>query len=134
MDTAASKTAPKNSGDAVRQFQLGMGTHDGTQYNFFLEDKVFSVRLIESRDLHHHSAWLYDDGIEEVMNGDTPIDKVGDGCLNVENEQFKIRSDNETGSMSVFSDESEPVFQIDFATPFPSTGAPRLARRLFINH
>ena len=114
---AASKTTPKNSGDDVRQFQLGMGTHDGTQYNFFLDDKVFSVRLIESLGLHHHSAWLYDDGIVEVVNGATPMEKTGDACLNVENEQFKIRSDDETGSMQVLSDELELVFQVDFTTP-----------------
>ena len=117
MDTTASKTAPKNSGDDVRQFQLGMGSHDGTQYNFFLEDKVFSVRLIEIRGLYHHSAWLYDDGIEEVVNGDTPMDKTGDKHLNVENERFKIHSDDESGAMSVYSDDSELVFQIDFTTP-----------------
>ena len=117
MDTAVSKTTPKDSGDEVRQFQLGMGTHDGTQYNFLPRIKFSSVRLIESQGLHHHSAWLYDDAIEEVVNGTTPMDKVGDDCLEVENERFKIRSDDETGSMSAFTEDSELVFQVDFNTP-----------------
>ena len=117
MDSAVSKTTPKNSGDEIKQFQLGMGTHDGTQYNFFLEDKVFSVRLIESQDLHHFSAWLYDDAIVEVVNGDAPMDKTGDQYLDVENDRFKIRSDDETGSMSAFSEDSELVFKVDFTTP-----------------
>lgn len=125
-----SKTTPKNSGHEISQFQIGMGCHDGTQYNFFAEGKVFSVRVIESRDVHHHSAWLYDDGIREVVNGDRPMDRVGDSHLNLEAPRFKIWSDDEQGSISAFAedpaDSADPadsvdpaglVFQIDFKTP-----------------
>jgi len=117
MATTQSKTTPKNSGDDVRQFQLGVGSHDGTQYNFFLNDKVFSVRLIDSKDLDHYSAWLYDDGIEEIVNGNAPMDRIGEDNLNVENEQFKIQSNDESGSMRVLSEDKELVFQVDFNTP-----------------
>ena len=126
MDTATSKTSPKNSGSAIRQFQFGQGCHDGTQYNFFADDKIFSVRVIDSKDLHHCSAWLFDDAIHEVVNSDQPMDVIGDTHLHLETAQFKIASDDEQGSMSAYSNDQECVFEIEFKTPFTyDWGTPR---------
>ena len=97
MTTPASMTAPKHSGPLVRQFQLGAGRHDGTQYNFFAGGKVFSVRVIASQAVHHHSAWIFDGGVREVVNSDVPMDRVGSDHLDVEAACFKLRSGRRAG-------------------------------------
>ena len=117
MNTSTSRTAPKDSGSEVRQFQLGQGCHDGTQYNFFAGDKVFSMRVIASRNIHHHSAWLYDGGVREVVVSDAPMEKSGGEHLNLEAERFRIRSDDEAGGMSASGEDAETVFEIAFRTP-----------------
>ena len=117
MSISSSRTAPKNSGPEVRQFPLGQGCHDGTQYNFFAGDKVFSVRVIASRNIHHHSAWLYDGGVREVVLSDAPMEQSGRDCLDLAAERFRIWSDDERGGMSVSDGGSEPVFDISFRTP-----------------
>ena len=124
MDT--SKTSPRESGSQVRQFQFGMGCHDGTQYNFFAEDKVFSVRVIESKDLHHHSVWLFDGGVQEIVVSDQPMDSIGDTHLNLEASQFSVTSDDEQGEISARSRDGERLFEVDFKTPFTyDWGTPR---------
>ena len=126
MKADSSTTAPQRSGAKVRQFQFGKGWHDGTQYNFFVEDKVFSVRVIDSKDLHHQSAWLFDDGVHEVLNSDAPMGHVGDEHLNLEAAQFKLEANDEQGSMTVLSADGQPVFDIEFRTPFTyDWGTPR---------
>lgn len=117
MSSASSRTAPKNSGPEVRQFPLGQGCHDGTQYNFFAGDKVFSVRVIASRNIHHHSAWLYDGGVREVVLSDAPMEQSGRDCLDLAAERFRVWSDDERGGMSASDGGSEPVFDISFRTP-----------------
>ena len=126
MSVATSKTSPREPDSHIRQFQFGMGCHDGTQYNFFADDKVFSVRVIESKDLHHHSAWLFDGGVKEVVVSDQPMIAVGDTHLNLEAPQFCVESDDEQGSMSVESEDGQRVFEINFKTPFAyDWGTPR---------
>ena len=117
MNTSPSRTAPRHSGPRVRQFQLGQGCHDGTQYNFFAGDRVFSVRVIASRNIHHHSAWLFDEGVREVVVSDAPMDASGRDHLDLEAERFRIRSDDDGGRMSASGEDSEPVFRIAFRTP-----------------
>ena len=117
MTSTASRTAPRNSGPEVRQFQLGVGRHDGTQYNFFAGDRVFSVRVIASQDVHHHSAWLFDGALREVVNSDRPMERRGGDHLDVEGARFRLRADDREGMVSALSEDSEPVFRIDFRTP-----------------
>ena len=117
MSASASLTAPKNSGPEVRQFQFGTGAHDSTQYNFFAGDKVFSVRVMTSRDIDHYSAWLYDGGVREVVLSDAPMERKGSDHLDLEAERFSIRSDDEKGGMRATDRDSEPVFDISFRTP-----------------
>lgn len=117
MNPSASPTTPKNSGPEVRQFQLGQGCHDGTQYNFFAGDKVFSVRVIASRNIHHHSAWLYDGGVREVVLSDAPMERRGNDHLDLEAERFRIHCDDEKGGMSASGEDAEPGFEIAFRTP-----------------
>ena len=117
MNTSASRTAPKQSGPEVRQFQLGVGSHDSTQYNFFAGDKLFSVRVITTRNIEHYSAWLYDGGVREVVVSDAAMERSGSDHLDLEAEQFSIRSDDEKGGMRASDQDSEPVFDIAFRTP-----------------
>ena len=117
MNTSISRTAPKASGHEVRQFQLGQGCHDGTQYNFFAEDKLFSVRVIASRNIWHQSAWLYDGRVHEVVSSDAPMERRGDEHLNLEGERFRIWSDDEAGGMSASVEDAGTEFEIAFRTP-----------------
>ena len=117
VNTSVSRTAPKHSGPEVRQFQLGQGCHDGTQYNFFAGDKVFSVRVIASRNIWHQLAWLYDGGVQEVVLSDAAMECRGDENLNLEGERFSIWSDDEAGGMSASGEDSNPGFEIAFRTP-----------------
>ena len=117
MNTSAPRTAPKNSGPEVRQFQFGTGAHDSTQYNFFAGDRLFSVRVMTCRNIDHYSAWLYDGGVREVVVSDAPMDRSGSDHLDLEAERFRIWSDDEKGGMRASDEGSEPVFDIAFSTP-----------------
>ena len=117
MTPSASRTTPKNSGPEVRQFQLGQGCHDGTQYNFFAGDKVFSVRVIASRNIHHHSAWLFDHGVHEVVLSDSPMERGDRDHLDLSAERFRIWCDDEKGGVRASGEGAEPVFDISFRTP-----------------
>ena len=126
MNMDCSKTSPRPSDASVRQFQFGMGCHDGTQYNFFAEDKVFSVRVIDSKDLHHHSAWLFDAEVKEIVLNDQPMAAIGETHLNLTAEQFSIECDDAEGSISASSKNGERVFEVTFKTPFTyNWGTPR---------
>ena len=70
--TTAATARPLESGVEVRQFQMGQGRHDGTQYNFFAEDKIFSVRVMDMQDLKYHNVWLYDDGCWKSSTATSP--------------------------------------------------------------
>ena len=108
---------PLEAGPEVRQFQFGIGVHDSLQYNFFAEDKIFSVRVMEMHTLKHHYVWLYDDGLREIVNSEEPWELSGDAHVDLKASRFQLRSDDDGGSTVVFSEASEPVFEIDFTTP-----------------
>jgi hypothetical protein len=119
---------PLDSSVDVRQFQFGLGVHDSTQYNFFAEDKFFSVRVVETLTTKHYSAWLYDNGVVEVVNSADAMERIGSAELNLKAPQFELRADDERGSTVALSGRSNPVFEIDFTTPiavkwgFPGQG------------
>lgn len=129
MNSSAIRTAPRNSGPEVGQFQFGNAAHDSTQYNFFARDKLFSVRVMASRNINHYSAWLYDGGVRELVVSDAPMERSGSEHLNLEAERFQIWSDDEAGGMRASGEDSKPVFDITFRTPItfdwvtPGSGA-----------
>ena len=112
-----------NLGTDVRQFQLGMGIHDGTQYNFFCEDKFFSVRVIESRKLNHQSAWVYDGGVVELLNTNEPWERLGASHMNIKSSRFHVEADDNGGVVSVLAEDKTPVLQLKFTTPVAATWA-----------
>ena len=101
----------------VRQFQFEQGWHDTTQYNFFADDKFFSVRAMEMRTLKHHNAWVYDDGVLELVNSSEPWELNGDAHLDLRAPRFAVRSDDKAGAITVLSEDSKPVLEIAFTTP-----------------
>ena len=115
--TTAATARPLESGAEVRQFQMGQGRHDGTQYNFFAEDKIFSVRVMDMQDLKYHNVWLYDDGLLEIINSNEPWELSGDSHLDMKAPRFELSCDDDKGSLVVLSEQSEPVLEIAFTTP-----------------
>ena len=117
MSALASKTAPRDSGSEVHHHQFGLGVHDGIQYHFFAGERLFSVRVIECRGARHYSAWFYDRGVQEVVNSDAGMEKIGEDHLNLTAPGFSLETDDTEGVMRASTLDDEPVFEIDFNTP-----------------
>ena len=111
-----SKTNPIQPDSSVRQFQFGMGLHDGTQYNFFAGDKVFSVRLIESYDVSHQSAWYYDGEIHEITLENRPLAKRRENHVDVSTENFSLKADDDGGSL-IAGAETAKACRVTFTSP-----------------
>lgn len=109
------QSAEDNSKSA--QPQLGRGCHDGTQYHFFCGEKFFAVRVVETRSLKHHSAWVFDGAVLDVLNSSEPLERIGGDHVNVRGSRFQIEADDARGAMAVLSDRSEPAFAVRFTSP-----------------
>ena len=98
--------------DAVKapaqQPQHGQGVHDGIQYHFFAGDKFFSVRVIETKSLKHHSAWLFDGKAREIVNSTEPLARIGTDHYNVKASRFQITTTDTGGSMAVLGEGGRP--------------------------
>ncbi|MBM3570942.1 MAG: hypothetical protein FJX52_01075 [Alphaproteobacteria bacterium] len=99
------------------QPQHGQGVHDGIQYHFFAEDKFFSVRVIETKSLKHHSAWLFDGKAREVVNSTEPLQRLGGDRYNVKASRFHIATTDTGGSMGVLGDGGRTEFELKFTCP-----------------
>jgi hypothetical protein len=107
---------PRNDAEAA-QPQFGRGCHDGVQYHFFCGDKFFSVRVVETRSLRHHSAWLFDGGTREIVNSSEPLDRSGEDHLDLRGARFEVAADEAGGSVRVRSEGARPVFEVTFTSP-----------------
>lgn len=116
MNSTLTSLPPRISSRQAKQQQFGLGRHDGLQYNFFAGDKVFAVRLIESQHLLHHSAWLFDSGVQEIVNSSAPLQKSGTDSVDVAGPDFEMAADGASGSIVARSNDSD-VFRIEFRSP-----------------
>ena len=55
------------------QSAFGNGWHDSLQYHALCDDKLFAVRVFWTGTLWHHSAWVYDGGVEQLLNSTEPL-------------------------------------------------------------
>lgn len=103
----------------VRQFQMGQGTHDGTQYNFFAEDKLFSLRVMDMPNLSRKylNVWIYDDGLREIISSSETWELVGDSHLDLKTARFQLSCDDDSGSLTVLSEQAGSLLEINFTTP-----------------
>lgn len=129
MDSTLTSALPKISKGKEPQLQFGLGRHDSIQYNFFAGDKVFAVRAIESQHVLHHSAWLYDGGVREIVNSYAPLERNGTANIDVRAPLFELKADEKAGSAVARSGVEQEEFRIEFRTPIsfkwetPSGGA-----------
>ena len=115
------RAAPQiEAGTDFRQLQLGGSCHEGIQYNFFSGDKLFAVRIIETRSLRHQSAFVYDNGIVELLNEDAHMERIGSDHLDIKTPRFRMTSDDDQGSITVLSEGSGAELEIAFTTPISS--------------
>ena len=107
----------------VGHFQFGLTCHEGVQYNFFCDGKYFAARIIESRSLRHQSAWVYDNGVVELLNEAAHMERIGTDHLDIRTPRFHMASDDAQGSIAVLSESSSPELEIKFTTPVSSSWA-----------
>ncbi|MBC8048946.1 MAG: hypothetical protein H7X92_02230 [Chitinophagales bacterium] len=89
--------------------------HDSIQYHVFCEGKVFAVRIFRTDTLEHHSAWIYEGGMREVVSSQAPIVQSGDSYLDVTCPTLMISAQAE-GVIGVKAGRAEDAFEIFFKT------------------
>ena len=107
--------------DGFRHFQWGNQFHETCQYNFFCGEKFFCVRQMEVRDFVHQSAWVYDNGVHEILNTADPIECLGDDHLNTRTPRFLMESNDEKGSVTALDRSGNPVFEMRWTIPLSSS-------------
>ncbi|MDX2266315.1 MAG: hypothetical protein NW215_15245 [Hyphomicrobiales bacterium] len=87
--------------------------HDSIQYHAFCDGKVFAVRIFRTDTLEHHSAWIYDNGIREVVSSVAPILQSGAPYLDVSCPTLMISAPGD-GCLSVRAGQAGDEFDIEF--------------------
>ena len=133
MDDVVTQAAAQlvATGEEAHHIQFGVCNHESIQYNFFVGESFFSVRVIETRSLAHQSVWIYDHGIHELLNETAPIERIGTGHLEIETPRLHLTSDDSQGSVTASSAASASSLEIKFTIPVSSSwGSPGMGAGL----
>ena len=88
------------------QIPFGSGWHDSLQYHAFCEDKVFAVRVFRTRSLWHHSAWVHDGDVVELVNRAEPLEQSAAPYADLRGPDFVLSAPDEAVSIRVGDDLS----------------------------
>jgi hypothetical protein len=103
----------------VAQPQYGKGYHDSVQYHFFCDDKFFSMRVFNTKNFTHHSAWVFDGQVREIINSSEPLMRIGQDRLNLQGSKFLMESGDHDGKITVLPSGSgnAPIMEAKFSNP-----------------
>lgn len=85
------------------QRPFGNGWHDSLQYHAFADDKLFAVRVFWTGTLWHHSAWVYDGGVEQLLNSAAPLSQSDAPHADLQGVGFNLEATDEAVAISVGS-------------------------------
>jgi len=68
------------------------GWHDSLQYHAIAGEHVFAARVFWTGSVWHHSMWLYDDGVHEVVNSTAPLAQSSAEFADLTGERFKLHA------------------------------------------
>ena len=88
------------------QIPFGSGWHDSLQYHAFCEDKAFAVRVFRTPSFWHHSAWVYDGSVAELVNSAEPLRQSGAPYADLRGPGFEVSAPDEATSILVGRDLS----------------------------
>jgi len=90
----------------VLQRPFGSGWHDSLQFHAFCEGRAFAVRVFWTRSLWHHSAWVYDGGVAELLNSDEPLSQSAAPYADLHGTDFALSAPDEAVSIRIGDDLS----------------------------
>ena len=88
------------------QSPFGNGWHDSLQYHVFCGDKAFAVRVFWTQSLWHHSAWVYDGDVKELINSAEPLIQSDANHTHLHGTNFELSAPDEAVSIQVGTDLS----------------------------
>ena len=109
------------------QNPFGSGWHESLQYHALCNDKAFAVRVFWTGSLWHHSAWVYDGGVEQLLNSAAPLTQSDAAYTDLhgpEFELFRARSGGfHTGRLSAVTESGSKPHDVR-PLPYRSRSAP----------
>lgn len=94
------------------QPQFGVGFHDSIQYHFFWEDRVFALRVFKTPSLFHHSCWIYDGKVRELLNSNEPMTLAKREHVDLSSSMLKVEEDGSQGLLDLRT--SGDLLRIEF--------------------
>ncbi len=88
--------------------------HDSIQYHVFAEGLIFAARIFRTNTLEHHSAWIYDGGVREVLSSSAPLTQGASPHLDVTAPSLQVRATELEGRLRVQAGRSEDGFEVRF--------------------
>ena len=100
----------------VAQPPFGQGYHDSIQYHFFCADKFFSMRVFNTKNFTHHSAWVFDGRTHELINSSEPLTQSAGNRLNLQGRRFLMEAGDSDGKITVLGEagKNAPLMQAQF--------------------
>lgn len=95
---------------------FGLASHDSLQYHFFCPKLFFSIRFFRSASVEHHSAWLYDGAMSELVNTAEPVKQSGESHLDLASAAIELSTSRGQGSLRVKSSGGGAVLEAKFST------------------
>ena len=83
------------------QQPFGNGWHDSLQYHAFCDDKLFAVRLFWTQNLWHHSVWIYDGEVREILNSEDPLVQSEKSYADLSNAGFSLSAPDDVVTIDV---------------------------------
>lgn len=96
------------------QSKFGKGWHDSLQYHAICGDKLFAVRVFWTESLWHHSAWVYDGGVRELLNSSEPLQQSDEDYTDLTGSAFRLAVPDSEGVAEVKSDVADNALEIRF--------------------
>jgi hypothetical protein len=103
----------------VAQPQFGKGYHDSIQYHFFCGTTFFSMRVFNTKNFTHHSAWVFDGQARELLNVSEPLKYIGSERLNLQSSRFLMEGGDHDGKIAIMSParKNTPIMEVRFKNP-----------------
>ncbi len=89
--------------------------HDSIQYHFFCEGKLFAFRIFRTDSLEHHSAWIFDGKLREVLSSAAPVIQSGKSHIDVSCPTVSLSADGRQGALAVRAGGADDGFTASFS-------------------
>lgn len=88
--------------------------HDSIQYHVFAEGLIFAARIFRTDSLEHHSAWIYDGHVREVISSSAPFTQSDSPFLDVAAPSMRIVANENEGQLTVRGENIADSFELRF--------------------